>query len=80
MTTRKIKLQTADLIREAMQQLRVWQTDRKAGLTCPHCNAPGLTIVDRSARPYAEWYSFKCESCGLDDAIQIPMTAHRSPG
>lgn len=80
MPDKKIKLQSAGLVREAMLRLRAWQRDRKAVLTCPNCNASGLTIIDRSARPHAEWYVFKCESCGLDDVIQIPMSAHRPLG
>lgn len=76
---KKIKFTTPELMSEAMERLRTWQADRKADLTCPNCGAPGLKIKDRSARPHAEWYAFKCTACGLDDAIHIPMASHRPP-
>lgn len=74
---KKIKMTTPELVGEAMARLRIWQADRKAELTCPNCGAPKLKIKDRSARPHAEWYAFKCTECGLDDALQIPMASHR---
>jgi predicted RNA-binding Zn-ribbon protein involved in translation (DUF1610 family) len=78
-TTRqkKIKLDTPELMKEAMERLRAWQADGKAEMTCPNCGAPGVKIKDRSARPHAEWYAFKCKVCGLDDAIHIAMASHR---
>lgn len=76
---KKIKLINAQLMQNAMAQLRSWQTDRDSDLTCPNCGAPGLKIKDRSARPHAEWYAMKCAACGLDDAIYIPMASHRPP-
>lgn len=75
---KKIKL-TQDTMRDAMRELRAWQADRKAERSCPHCGEEGLKIADRSARPHAEWYTFKCKACGLDDAIHIPMASHRPP-
>jgi len=30
-------------------------------------------IIDRSARPYAEWYALSCRSCGLDETLHIPL-------
>ena len=45
-------------------------------VTCPRCDAPGLAIEDRSARPHAEWYFLRCQGCGLDETIHI---AHASP-
>ncbi len=74
---KKIKLDTPELMKEAMERLRAWQADGKAEMTCPSCGAPGVKIKDRSARPHAEWYAFKCKACGLDDAIHIAMASHR---
>ncbi len=41
---------------------------------CPVCGGAGLTIVDRSARPYAEWYYLTCARCGLEETLHVPMT------
>ncbi len=76
---KKIKLVTPELMQSAMERLRAWQMDQEGDFTCPNCDAPGLKIRDRSARPHAEWYVMKCAACGLDDAIQIPMVSHRPP-
>ena len=42
-------------------------------VSCPACEAPGLRIVDQSARPYAEWYYLTCDACGLDATLNIPL-------
>jgi hypothetical protein len=42
-------------------------------VACPGCGQDGLVIVDRSARPYAEWYQLRCAGCGLDETIHIPL-------
>lgn len=76
---KKIKITTQSLMQNAMDRLRAWQADPSADQTCPYCDAPGLKIKDRSARPHAEWYAMKCAVCGLDDAIQIPSVSHRPP-
>lgn len=76
---KKIKFVGGELVQGAMNQLRIWQANRKAELDCPNCGAPGLRIDDRSSRPHAEWYAFKCKACGLDDSIYIPMASHRPP-
>ena len=76
---KKIKITTPALMQAAMDQLRIWQANRDAVLDCPSCGAPGLKIRDRSSRPHAEWYALRCASCGLDDAIYIPMASHRPP-
>ncbi len=76
---KKVKIGSQELVREAMRELRAWQQDKTKPRSCPHCGAEGLEIIDRSARPFAEWYAFKCEACGLDDALQIPLASHRPP-
>ncbi|MCB1514046.1 MAG: hypothetical protein KDJ18_04375 [Hyphomicrobiaceae bacterium] len=76
---KKLKLTTPELMQRAVDQLRIWQADRSAELSCPACGAPGLKLRDRSSRPHAEWYTVKCAACALDDAIYIPMASHRPP-
>ena len=72
------KLLTQDIVRAALRRVRVWESDRAAPVACPLCEAPGLTIIDRSARPYSEWYVLTCPACGLDDTIHVPSAA-RNP-
>jgi hypothetical protein len=57
----------------ALQRIAAWRASPAEPVTCPVCEAPGLTILDQSARPYAEWYALKCATCGLDAAIQLSM-------
>ncbi|MCB1528185.1 MAG: hypothetical protein KDJ45_10835 [Hyphomicrobiaceae bacterium] len=73
------KLDTQALVQAALMQVRHWQADQNSALTCPVCGASGLQIVDRSARPFADWYAFSCEACGLDDHIHIPLPTPRTP-
>ena len=40
------------------RRLARWRRTQPAA--CPACGAPGLVIIDRSARPYAEWYALPC--------------------
>jgi len=69
--------QCRDIVSRAMSELRAWHIHPEESRSCPCCGAPGITIVDRSARPHAEWYAFNCTSCGLDDALSIPLISHR---
>lgn len=76
----KITFATApcrDIVSRAMDELRAWHINPKGQQNCPYCGAPGVTIIDRSARPHAEWYHFSCTKCGLDDALYIPLPSHR---
>jgi hypothetical protein len=61
-------------LKDALASIAAWQADPEAHRTCPVCRSPGLTIVDHSARPYTEWYALKCETCGLDATVHIPMS------
>lgn len=72
------KLVTQDIVRAALRRVRRWQDNPKEPAACPLCEAPGLVIVDRSARPYSEWYILTCSHCGLDDTIHVPSAA-RNP-
>ena len=58
----------------AMRAVRLWQQRRSAtDVVCPRCGAGGLSIVDRSARPLAEWFKLDCAACGLDVIVGVPM-------
>lgn len=63
----------AEGMRRAIDRVTRWRVAPDDSVACPACEAPGLEIVDRSARPYAEWYALKCAACGLDQTIQIPL-------
>ncbi len=62
-----------DKIGIALQRIAAWRVDPSAPVACPACEAVGLTIIDRSARPYAEWYALTCAACGLDASLQVPL-------
>ena len=68
----------------AHRLVAAWKNDPAATQTCPRCAAPGLKVVDNSARPYSEWYQLTCAGCGLDgdDALGFgpnPGTAGLTP-
>lgn len=63
----------AEKLKVAMQRIAAWRLAPAEPVACPVCEAPGLEIVDRSTRPYAEWYALWCPSCGLDHTIHVPM-------
>lgn len=67
------KLQDAEYIRKALVRIKRWKGDRNTPVACPLCEAPGLVIIDRSARPYAEWYAVRCAACGLDDVVHVAL-------
>jgi hypothetical protein len=64
---------SGEQLKTALAAITAWRLEPGALCRCPVCGASGLTIVDRSARPYAEWYVLTCESCGLDATVHIPM-------
>ena len=59
----------------ALERIEAWRRSPADTVACPLCGAPGLEIVDRSARPHAEWYHVACASCGLDDNINVPLSS-----
>ena len=69
----------SDKLKLALQRIAAWRLAAAAPVACPVCEASGLEIVDRSARPYAEWYALACSSCGLSHTIHIPL-APTMPG
>ncbi len=63
----------ADKMRTALTRIAAWRAAPSEPVACPVCEAAGLAIVDRSARPYAEWYVLTCAACNLDATIHLPM-------
>jgi len=61
--------------REACRQVAAWRSEPARPARCPACGAEGLIIVDRSARPHAEWYALSCPACGLSETLHIPLGA-----
>jgi hypothetical protein len=66
---------TAEQQRAALRSIAIWRTDPQAPAACPSCEKPGLGVIDRSARPYAEWYALECGACGLTETLHIPLAA-----
>lgn len=79
MTNDVPKPENADIADAVLATIRLWQNDTTADMSCPACEASGLVIFDRSARPHAEWYIVRCKQCGLNETIHIPVTAHVAP-
>jgi hypothetical protein len=59
--------------RAALQRIAAWRSDPKRPVACPACDKEGLVIIDRSARPYAEWYAISCAACGLDETLHVAL-------
>ena len=59
--------------RTALLRIAAWRSDAKQPVACPACNREGLVIIDRSARPYAEWYALACAACGLDETLHVAL-------
>jgi len=66
---------TPEATQEAYRRITAWRVDPMQSVKCPTCEADGLVIIDRSARPYAEWYALSCAACGLDETLNVPMSA-----
>jgi predicted RNA-binding Zn-ribbon protein involved in translation (DUF1610 family) len=59
--------------REAIRRIAAWRVEPGHPVACPACETPGLEIIDRSARPHAEWYVLACPACGLSETLHIPL-------
>lgn len=66
---------TAEQQREATQRIAQWRASPGMPVACPACGKAGLEIIDRSARPHAEWYALSCPACGLDETLHIALGA-----
>jgi hypothetical protein len=62
-----------DRLGKATRAIAGWRTCPGQPVACPVCGRVGLTIIDRSARPHAEWYALSCAGCGLDETLHIPL-------
>jgi C4-type Zn-finger protein len=60
---------------ELIALVRTWRGNETRPVTCPCCQAPGLEIHDRSARPYREWYAISCNSCGFEKTVSVALAA-----
>lgn len=69
----------ADKLRAAMAAISAWRANPGNPAACPACGRQGLAIIDRSARPYAEWYALACAACGLDETLHIPLAPPVQP-
>jgi predicted RNA-binding Zn-ribbon protein involved in translation (DUF1610 family) len=66
---------TPEQQREAVRRVVAWRAQPANPAVCPACGTEGLQIVDRSARPHAEWYALSCPACGLSEILHIPLGA-----
>jgi hypothetical protein len=66
---------TAEQLGKAMREVAAWRAEPRRPAACPACGAAVLQIVDRSARPHAEWYALACPACGLAETLNIPLGA-----
>jgi hypothetical protein len=66
---------SAEQLREAARRIAAWRGNPGMPVACPVCGVLGLVIIDRSARPHAEWYALACRACGLDETVSIPLAA-----
>lgn len=72
------KITTQDIMRVCIRRIRIWESEKSKPANCPLCEAPGMSIVDQSSRPYSEWYHVSCSHCGLDDKIHIASAARQT--
>jgi transcription elongation factor Elf1 len=57
----------------ALQRIAAWRAAPDQPASCPVCDALALSIIDQSARPYAEWYDLNCSACGLAHVLHVPL-------
>jgi len=62
-----------DEMRRALASIAAWRADAARPAPCPRCGERALTVVDRSARPHAEWYALDCARCGLSETVAVPL-------
>ncbi len=80
MITAPRRLANANDLAAALARIAQWRGHPSRTLECPLCGAPGLVVVDRSARPHAELYHLSCARCGLDDNVNVPLAGHPGGG
>lgn len=75
------QLAKPEVMAKAVRCVAQWRANPQDGLQleCPVCGAQGLSVADQSARPITEWYRLSCRSCGLNEAVAIPLAAPANP-
>jgi hypothetical protein len=63
-----------DMTRKVAACVAGWRADPDQPVFCPQCGFEGLCVVDRSVRPYSEWYVVSCAGCALEATLQIPLS------
>ena len=58
---------------KAHHAVLAWKNNGQGTQACPRCGAPGLAVVDRSARPYSEWFELSCMACNLQVTMHTPL-------
>lgn len=53
--------------------VRAWRVAPDKPVGCPACGTGTLAIVDRSARPYREWYAVSCAGCGFEKTVTVSL-------
>jgi transcription elongation factor Elf1 len=66
---------TPEQQRQMSRSIAAWRADLDVPVACPVCGKAELVIIDRSARPHAEWYALACPACGLSETLHIPLGA-----
>jgi hypothetical protein len=66
---------SAEQQHKAIRRVAAWRAEPERPVACPGCEMPGLEVIDRSARPHAEWYALSCPACGLSETLHIPLGA-----
>jgi hypothetical protein len=53
--------------------VQAWRLAPETPVPCPVCRQAGIVIIDRSTRPYAEWYQIDCPACGVSETLNVPL-------
>lgn len=59
---------------DLMALVAKWRHEPETPISCPLCEAETLSIIDKSARPYAEWYAFDCQTCQWRYDMHVPLS------
>ena len=70
---------TAEQQRAMSARIAQWRAGPDTPVACPACGKSGLHIIDRSARPHAEWYALSCSTCGFAETLHMSLGASIQP-
>ena len=68
-----------DRLAKLTRAIAVWRACPGQSVACAVCGRIDATVIDRSARPHAEWYALSCAGCGLDETLHIPLSPPVEP-